>query len=252
MTSMHSIRRESHRVELTARRWLSEQIYEIKLTRPEGFSFRAGQSIRVRYLESERDYCLVSSPEDPFLVLCILYLPQGKASSYLASADPGSAIEFTGPHGYFTFRPSAREKVFVATGIGVVPFVSMARSGVRDFTMLHGVSSPKELCYEDCLEKSGARVVPCVPQGSFPEQGKQGPFPGSVTDYLVGELPRGEYDFYLCGDEAMVRDVNFVVDDLFPGSRVYSEIFFSRSMGQWPNRKPLVASEGSGPTGRVR
>lgn len=231
MSSMHSIRRETHRVELMDRRWLSKQVCEIKLKRPEGFSFRAGQSIRVRYMETERDYCLVSYSEDPFLALCILHLPRGKVSSYLASADTGTAIEFTGPHGYFTFRQSDRDKVFVAEGIGVVPFVSMVRSGVRDFTMLHGVSSPQELYYEDCFERSGARFVPCVPGDSLKERGKQGPFPGSVMDYLGGELPRGEYDFYLCGSKGMVGDVHSVVDDLFPSSRVYPEIFFSRDIG---------------------
>jgi len=252
MTSMHSIRRESHRVELMGRRWLSKQVFEIELKQPEGFSFHAGQSIRVQCMETEGDYCLVSSPEEPFLTLCILHLPQGKISSYLAAIEPGSVIEFTGPHGDFAFIPSTREKVFVATGIGIIPFVSMVRSGVRGFTVLHGVSSPHELYYEACFDRCGARFVPCVPKGSFQERGRQVPFPGSVTDYLVGELPRGEYDFYLCGDEAMVLDVYSVVDDLFLGSRVYSEIFFSRSMGQWQNRKPLVAAEGSGLTGRVR
>jgi benzoate/toluate 1,2-dioxygenase reductase subunit len=252
MSSMHPIRREPHHVEVTGRRWISEHVFEITLTRPEGFSFRAGQSIRVRCMETERAYCLVSSPEDPFLALCILHLPQGKVSSYLAAIEPGSVIEFTGPHGDFAFIPSTREKVFVATGIGIVPFVSMVRSGVRDFMMVHGVSSPQELYYEDFFEKNGVKFVQCVPQASFQEGGKQSPFPGSVTDYLARELPRGEYDFYLSGDEAMVLDVYSVVDELFLGSRVYSEIFFSRSMGQWQNRKPPVAAEGSGPTGRVR
>ena len=35
MTSMHSIRRESHRVELMGRRWLSKQVFEIELKQPE-------------------------------------------------------------------------------------------------------------------------------------------------------------------------------------------------------------------------
>jgi benzoate/toluate 1,2-dioxygenase reductase subunit len=252
MSSMRSIRRESQRVELKSRRWLSNQVFEIELKRPEGFSFRAGQSIRVRCTETERDYFLVSSPDEAFLTLCILLSPQGKVSSCLAATEPGSVIEFTGPHGDFAFVPSTREKVFVATGIGIAPFVSMVRSGVEGFTVLHGVSSPHELYYEDCFDRRGVRYVPCVPKGSFQECGRQGLFPGSVTDYLAGELPRGEYDFYLCGDEAMVLDVYSVVDDLFLGSRVYSEIFFSRSLGQWQNRKPLVAAEGSGPTGRIR
>ena len=104
-------------VQLMDRRWLSKQTFEITLKRPEGFSFRAGQIIRIRCLETEKDYCLALSPEEPFLTLCILDMPQGKVSSYLAAIEPGSPIEFTGPHGDFTSIPSTREKVFVATKI---------------------------------------------------------------------------------------------------------------------------------------
>ena len=117
--------------------------------------------------------------------------------------------------------------------------------------MVHGVSSLDELCYDDLLEKNGVNYVPCVPQASSRGGGRQSPFPGSVTDYLARELPRGEYDFYVSGDGAMALDVYSVVDDLFLGSRVYSEIFFSRSMGQWQSRKVPVAAEESGSTGRV-
>ena len=46
MSSMHPIRREPHHVEVMDRRWLSNQVFEVTLKRPEGFSFRVGQSIR--------------------------------------------------------------------------------------------------------------------------------------------------------------------------------------------------------------
>ena len=43
------------------------------------------------------------------------------------------------------------------------------------------------------------------------------------------KLARRAYDFYLCGREEMIRDVTLLVDEAFPGSRVYAEIFFSSS-----------------------
>lgn len=50
-------------------------------------------------------------------------------------------------------------------------------------------------------------------------------FRGRVTEYLSRSFQAGAYDFYLCGRSEMVRDVTFLVDELFPGSHVYSEVF---------------------------
>jgi ferredoxin-NADP reductase len=47
-----------------------------------------------------------------------------------------------------------------------------------------------------------------------------------VSEYVKSHLPARAYDFYLCGNENMVRDVTYLVDERFPGSRVYTEIFF--------------------------
>ena len=41
MSSMHPIRREPHHVDVMDRRWLSNQVFEVTLKRPEGFSFRS-------------------------------------------------------------------------------------------------------------------------------------------------------------------------------------------------------------------
>jgi len=104
----------------------------------------------------------------------------------------------------------------------------MARAGVRDFLLLHGVREPEELYYEALFRDSAGRVVPCLtgPGPGGPPRPEHA-FPGRVTAYIETRLPRRSYDFYLCGREEMIRDATFLVDDLFPGSRVYSEIFFA-------------------------
>ncbi len=154
-------------------------------------------------------------------------MPEGALTPFLASLEPGSELAFSGPRGHFAFRPSERPAVFVATGTGIAPFAAMARSGVRDFLLLHGVRAPEDLCYEDLFRSAAGEVVCCLTGRGSGQSPRPGAFPGRVTAYLEAKLARRVYDFYLCGREEMIRDVTLLVDEAFPGSRVYAEIFFS-------------------------
>ncbi len=212
--------------ELKSRRWLSEKAFEIELSRPPSFEFKAGQTIRFVRGDIERYYSIVSSPDEPKLILCVRNIKEGKFTPVLASAEIGARFDLTGPHGYFTFKPSSRTPVFVATGTGIAPFVSMARSGAKGFILLHGVGHPEDLYYGSYFSKTATRYVSCISKAVV-ENGKEpGMFQGKATRFIRTELERGKYDFYLCGREEMVRDVTHLVDDFFPGSLVYSEVFF--------------------------
>ena len=207
--------------------WLSANTFELRLARPEGFAFRAGQHIRLQSQGLERDYSLTSGPEDTPLALLIRHVPEGALTPFLASLEPGAEIAFSGPRGHFAFRPSDRPAVFVATGTGIAPFSAMVRSGARDFLLLHGVRAAEDLYYEDLFRAAAGEVVPCLTGLGAGQSPRPGVFPGRVTAYLEANLPQGAYDFYLCGREEMIRDVTLLVDEAFPGSRVYAEIFFA-------------------------
>jgi ferredoxin-NADP reductase len=116
--------------------------------------------------------------------------------------------------------------VFVATGTGVAPFVAMARAGVKDFVLLHGVRRFLDLYYEPLFRKTARLYVPCVSAVKDPTKGTAGGFGGRVTGYLADHMASGPYDFYLCGNGDMIRDVILLVDRKFPDSRVYTETFY--------------------------
>ncbi len=207
------------------RTWLSGGTFECELEKPPGFSFQPGQSIGVSFGGQERDYSLASGPEEHRLALCIRRVSGGSLSPLLAAADPGTTLTLSGPRGFFTYQGSERKAVFVATGTGVAPFVSMAKAGIRGFLLLHGVRTATELCYTEILRAAALRYVPCLSSaGGTPDA--PGAYPGRVTDYLRQDLPPGQYDFYLCGRREMVRDVTLLADERFPGSLVFTEIFF--------------------------
>ena len=217
---------EIYSTEILDRSWLTDKVFEIKLSRPSTFQFLAGQRIRLFHGTIGRDYSLITAPNDPTLALCLKKIEGGECSPILASAAQGTTLSFTGPLGYFTYRPSERPAVFVATGTGIAPFLSMVRTGIADFTLLHGVREAENLYYQDIFRRAARLYIPCL----APDAGEDGSgddiFRGRVNHYLAERLPPNEYDFYLCGLQEMIRDVTLLVDERFPGSLIYTEVFY--------------------------
>lgn len=212
--------------DLVYRRWLSKKAFEIELTRPPSFKFKAGQTIQLVHGDIKRFYAIISSPDEPTLTLCIRHIKEGTLTPILAAAEIGTRFYFTGPHGYFTLKPSRRPPVFVATGTGIAPFVSIGRSGFSDFTLLHGVSYSENLYYRSFFDGIATTYVPCISEPIAADPPMPKLFQGQVTDYIRNVLKRAEYDFYLCGREEMTREVTLLVDEFFPDSMVYKEVFY--------------------------
>ena len=217
------IPQERFSVHLVTRTWLSTTVFEVELERPPVFSFRAGQSVRV-YMNGEgRDYSLASGPAERSLRLCVRLVEGGVVSPFLATAPAGASLELSGPRGLFSFAPSPRPVVWAATGVGIAPFLSMARDGAAGFTLLHGVREAVELFCRDELGASASRLVPCVSRETAP-----GCFHGRVTDWAAANLGPGAYDFSLCGNRRMVGDFTVLVDERFPGfPRVHRDLFLT-------------------------
>jgi benzoate/toluate 1,2-dioxygenase reductase subunit len=214
---------KTYSTKLLKRRWLSRKTFEIILSRPRSFAYKPGQRIGLMVNDQERDYSLVSSTQDSELALCIRRVAAGILSPLLSTIDIDTPLSFTGPHGYFTFKPSPLQAVFVATGTGIAPFCSMARSGVAGFILLHGVSRPDDLYYALIFKNAAKAYVPCLSQKTI---GSADAFKGRVTEYLEHHLPPTPYEFYLCGGREMIRDVTLLIDERFPGSLVYTELFY--------------------------
>ncbi len=208
---------------LLRRRWLSDKSFEITLSLPQRFEFQPGQRICLRLGEHDRDYSIVSAPGESELVLCIRKVAGGTVSAQLSVIDIGSILLISGPYGYFTYKPSPRPTVFIATGTGIAPFCSMARSGISGFTLLHGASTADDLYYMSLFKEAARKYVPCLTQApKLPANA----FGGNVVEYLQRDLEPNAYDFYLCGRREMIRDVTLRIDERFPQSLVYTELFY--------------------------
>lgn len=223
---MESLTTPGYTTQILARRWLSDRAYELELRRPQNFTFRPGQYVRFPHEGEDRAYSMLSPPSEPTLRFLIRYVKQGNFSHYLAKAEPGTALHLSRPQGYFLFTPSDRQAVFIATGTGVAPFVAMARAGVRNCILLHGVQTDSELYYETLLRSGSSQYLPCLSQHSEGSPLPLHGFRGRVSEYMQRHFPSGQYDFYLCGSQEMIRHVLLIIDDRFPDSIVRTEIFY--------------------------
>ncbi len=194
-------------------------------TRPDGFAFVAGQHVTIRHREGEREYSILSSPTADTLHFLIKKTDQSRLSHALAELDQKEDLFVGNPKGYLVYRQTDRPVYFVATGVGVAPFVSMAASGVRGFTLIHGAREVSGLFYRKELLLAANRYIPCLSGAVKPGVNLLDLYRGYVTDYIDRHLKPGAYDFYLSGSTAMIHDMTHLLDRHYPGTRIYSEAY---------------------------
>lgn len=213
-------------VELTA----ATKHFEWEIVAGGSFEFTAGQFISLTLAregqEHTRAYSIASPPRpDGRFDLCLNRVPGGLFSNYLCDLACGAAIEFTGPHGFFTVaRPVQRDLVFIATGTGIAPIRGMladllAREpeNAHQVWLLFGVRRPETILYREEFERlarehGNFHFVPTLSRP--PEQ-----WPGAIG-YVQGQLRKrfaGRKDFsaYICGLKAMVDDARRILKEEF-------------------------------------
>lgn len=110
----------------------------------------------------KRSYSIASSPhERDAYELCIAFVEQGQLTPKIKPLTVGARLwHDTHPKGFFTMEkvPDERDLVFVATGTGIAPFVSMLRAyrgtpnRFRRFVVIHGARERSDLAYHEELE----------------------------------------------------------------------------------------------------
>lgn len=216
---------EEYVVTLQKRHWLDETTFVLTCNRPAGFFFVAGQHVTLLAQEEAREYSLLSAPASDTLRFLIKRIEDGRLSRVLSKLEAGAQIGMSKANGYLQYSPVERPVYFVATGVGIAPFVSMAAAGVRNFTLVQGARTEQGLFYREELSRAADTYIPCISGGNAKESSLANMFPGRVTDYIKENLQPGAYDFYLCGSRPMIHDMTRLLDEYFPETRIFSESF---------------------------
>jgi len=126
--------------QLLRREDVAEGTAAFHFARPEGFEFKAGQSMSVTLVDppetdakgNTRTFSIASAPFEATIEIATR-LRDTAFKRVLAALPPDSPLRLRGPGGKFTLdEGDMRPAVFLAGGIGTTPFVSMLRQAAHD------------------------------------------------------------------------------------------------------------------------
>ncbi len=209
---------------VVTRIWLNDETFALTCTRPLGFSFQAGQYVTLGLEGVEREYTLTSAPNESNLRFLVKRVRGGGMSEALARINPGKTLSMSRAKGYLIFHSTKREPVFIGAGVGIAPFVAMAAAGVRGFTLVQSARTASGLFHRQELAAAASRYIACL-SGPGEDCRAVNAFPGRATAWVDDHLPRGSYEFYLCGGRSMIRDLTHLLDRSFPDAVIHSEAY---------------------------
>lgn len=183
--------------------------------------FVAGQWVNVRIQNPDGSewakaaYSLAQAPASGTRQIELGIKLEGDFTKRLAALAPGDTVDVQGPWGVFTLVPSAARHVLIAGGIGITPFVSMAREAAvtgQDIAVLYSTRTAEEAAYLDELKELAAirpnitLICTCtrgVPAGWSGEEGR-------ITDALLDRVAKDGARYLLCGPDdfmAAIREM---------------------------------------------
>ena len=202
---------------------ISSDVYYLKLERT--FDFIPGQVIALA-MQPDSDprlYCIASGIDDNYIGILFDINPAGELTPQLASLKVGEIVFVSDPFGKFNCLPD--RAVWIATGTGIAPFISMGRSGrTHEVQLIHGARYINSFFFSALFmtELSGNYFRFCTAETG------DGVIDGRLTDYLRNKDDLStDIKYYLCDSSQMVIDVReILLSKGIPFDHIIAEIYF--------------------------
>lgn len=211
--------------------FLGEKVMEIEMSPQSNLIvFIPGQFIFISFKSSDvksetHPFSITSSPSDGNLKIAPKAI--GDFTTSLRKLKIGSVAKIEGPFGRF-FNQNSKDQIWVAGGIGITPFMSMARALKQNKENVGHI----DLFYSAVNENEAVFLKELSQISSERDNFKIFPFfssnQGRITaDYIrntIGNL--GGKEIFLCGPPAMMRSIRsqFLKTGV-PKSNLHSEEF---------------------------
>lgn len=213
----------TYQVKLTGKRQVAEGTMEFQLSKPEGFSFRAGQFFDIILPHQEGDkkgdyvhgFSFVNAPFENYLAAATRM--RGSIFKNAIGAMPvGSDLSIEAVWGSFTLpkKEVTRPVVFLIGGIGITPVRSMVAQATHDhssqrITLLYANRTPAQAAFVDDLQQLALKnphftFVPVYTDVAETSAGaERGTIDAAMVKRHVGDTTAPLY--YLSGPAGMVR-----------------------------------------------
>ena len=228
-------------------------LFTFKLIDPPGLNFIPGQYLIMKVPKNKelvsRAYSIASSNtiRDSFQLI-IEIVPQGLASNYLINLKENDQAVFQGPAGQFQLRKNNKEKIFLVTGTGIAPILSMIKSNFQfsifNYQLFWGLKNYKDVYLFDELKSSFTKATEdkqfnlkiCLSREQnldmIPEPDRKY-FELGHIDVVFNKQFNNEamkqwsnFEFYLCGRREIVDSLkNFLISKNIPQENIVFEKF---------------------------
>lgn len=220
---LRRMKQASFEVALLGRETVADGTMMFRFAKPSGFSHVAGQSAMFEFTHPpqkdaggpSRTFTIASAPHEPEMMIATR-MRDTAFKRALRAMPLNSTVRITGPDGEMTLHDDpARPAMFLAGGIGITPFLAMARHAshaklAHRITLFYSNRRPEDAAFIDELRQleqtnPNFRLVATMtaPQGSAQ------PWSGEIGTIDQAMLRRYEPDirapiYYVAGPAAMV------------------------------------------------
>lgn len=206
----------------------SDTVTEVDL-KPSGerLGYEPGQFVFTVFsqegLRERHPFSPTSDPGEELLSFAVKQV--GDYTGRLRMLEKGTGVSVEGPYGGFTVSEGGRRQIWVAGGIGVTPFMAMARSiqgGELEVDLYHSYRDPGDVFLADEMEELFSRIEGC--RFFRVDTRVQGRLDAAYVKENSGGL-EGK-SVYVCGPERMNRDLarQFRANGV-PAGMVFVEFF---------------------------
>lgn len=212
----------TYQVKLVDKRQVAAGTMEFRLSKPAGFTFRAGQFFDIVLPHKEGDekghyvhgFSFVNAPAEDYIAAATR-MRDSAFKRAIAALPVGSDLQIEASWGSFTLpKDAARPVVFLIGGIGITPVRSMVHQATMDhtqhqLTLLYANRTPAEAAFTDELKELAQKnanftFVPVYSDSDqVPAGAEQGRINAAMVKRHVADVLKPVY--YLSGPAGMVR-----------------------------------------------
>ena len=214
-----------HQVKIIHKKWLTHNVMQLRLEKPEKYSFEAGQALEAtidhpEFKDYKSPFTLTCLNDQDFLELTIKVYPKHEGLT-LALSKLYEGDHFTISAPFDTFKNQGAG-VFIAGGTGVTPFIALLRQMYKDHkiggsSLFFANKTEKDIFLNDEFNKMlGDNFVNIL------SQEKKAPYlHGKIdTAFLKKHLADFKQPFYLCGPENFAEDIQKSLRELGAGEEL--------------------------------
>jgi ferredoxin-NADP reductase len=177
-----------------------------------------------------RPYSIASSPDEESVTFLIERINNGEVSTFLYDVSTkGDKFQVSNPIGKRFILQNKKIPVFVASGSGIAPFISMSKylaNKNKKFYMYHWSKNlPGLVIYEENKKNINSFYFPSITREK-PADWLGGD--NRINSKTFNNLDLNEkYEFYVCGSDFFVENALKIISNIGKNNDIYTERFGS-------------------------